>query len=1785
VATFPVRSGRKSARLLVIAAASLSLLLQGLSIPMAAHAATLTTVGDFETGADGWGFYPQPGATGSFTQVTSDAFSGTSSGQASFTVNDTYVELAKDVSLDIESLTFAIKSTQLTGIAVRFIDSNGQAFQHVLAADPGAAGWQEFTINDPAVGAALHFPDADGPDDGVWQGPATKIAFLVDGSQVTDRYQPATYLLDAVVATVAETPVAAPPVVPNSVLVGGFESDAEGWGVYPQAGAVDGDFQRVDAGDTSGGMAGEVTVDLSGAGTPTGYVELARDLPNLDLAGLAFSVRSSQLTSIAVRFIDSTGQAFQHYRDLNPSAAGWQTFTVADPAVGAAFHFPTGGSPNDGVWRGPATKVAVLVDAGQLVDPTQPASYLLDAVQAILPPPPSATIGDFEFDTENWSAFPVAGAASGSMQRVTGDSVTGTHAARVSLDVSTGGYVELTRALAGVDISDLHFSVKSTEIKGISVRLKDSTGQFFQHAITLNPTAADWQAITIANFAAANQGHWEGANDGVWHGPATAISFNVDGGQVVDPTQPAEYLLDAVGGTLIPADLVFTSTTLGNVFTVGDPVSVDFETTVPNLSWTLTNATGSVVLTGSGTSAALDGTLPLAVTTPGWYELEVTASEPGGESFTESTTLAIIADFDRDALKDTRFGVATHFGQDWDPAIVPLIEQAGFGSIRDEAYWDQQEAVPGTIAVTPKVQAYEAAVNAANIDLLLVLSYGNPAYDDNKAPTTEAGITAFGRYADAMVDHFGTDDTNYEVWNEWNIHFGAGPANSLPSTYFNLLKETYATIKATNPDAEVIGPVTAQVPMEWIREFFELGGLEYIDALSVHPYTYPAGPEQLDETIADLNALMDEFGEIKPIVISEVGWPSGSAARSIDELTQARYLVQSETIALSNGVQQYFIYNFMNKGVDPLDTEHNFGLIHNPADAQGAYTPKPSYVSIATAHRLLADKEALGEETLTDGVSDYRFDSGAGESLHVLWAGDPQSVSFTASGPVTVTDLFGAVSTLQPDQNGRVTVTAGPSPQYVDGPISDVENGGTHGFSVDPGFVGFEVTGHWTIDNSDGSETLDATLEVEGQTLEATVPAGETDVVDVTLPGLNAPGSRTYSAIVREGDEIVAQLSATASITNAVSFSAVHALAADGSEVLRLRVSNASDIPQQISELSWNIGGTMGSALAGASVPAGGSLAHDVPLGTLTAATDYSAEVEMAGGLVLNASGTLHPVGELSSAAYNTLTVDGVLDGGLDPATGITFPVGGVAPELPGWAGPEDLSGQMWFTWDEENLYVSADVIDNVHAQPATNGNIWQGDSLQIAVGTGAPGDAIVWNELGFALTEEGSQSHQWFQPFSESAPQIDVNVTRDDATHHTVYEAAVPWSRLVPAGTDGRLVSIGAVFNDNDGSGRRGWIAWGGGIAGTKTSAEFKAVRLLEADVLTATVDPAVPNGANGWYSSGPVTVTLSSANGNPLEQRISTPSNPDGMWVEYDGPIQLLTDGDYTIGYRVAGDDSATTSVAVRLDSTAPQVTATADETARTVTLEATDANAGEGLAIEYSLDGGTTWLEYTTAVVVGDEEQTVHYRATDAAGNTSAAQSVTVPEAVPTVEVVTAPTISGKAQVGKKLTASSGTWSVENPTLSYQWYRDGSPIAGATDRKYKLTSADAGAAITVVVTAAKTGYVSGSAGSEPVTVAMLASVTLGTADRLLVPHGSPLAYRVVVFGQDGIVPVGEVKVFDGGALVATAQLTAEDNGRLSIAVPSARTGVHLLTAEFAGSEQLRSSRTLWPAFVLIF
>ena len=101
---------------------------------------------------------------------------------------------------------------------------------------------------------------------------------------------------------------------------------------------------------------------------------------------------------------------------------------------------------------------------------------------------------------------------------------------------------------------------------------------------------------------------------------------------------------------------------------------------------------------------------------------------------------------------------------------------------------------------------------------------------------------------------------------------------------------------------------------------------------------------------------------------------------------------------------------------------------------------------------------------------------------------------------------------------------------------------------------------------------------------------------------------------------------------------------------------------------------------------------------------------------------------------------------------------------------------------------------------------------------------------------------------------------------------------------------------------------------------------------------------------------------------------------------------------------------------------------------------------------------------------------------------------------------PKIVGRPIVGHKVTADPGKWSPKSARLSYQWLREGLPIAGAISSKYTLTADDLGQQLQVQVTGTIPGNVTDTATSASVVgVAALPASKLVTMSGKLAVGGS--------------------------------------------------------------------------------
>jgi peptidoglycan/xylan/chitin deacetylase (PgdA/CDA1 family) len=404
--------------------------------------------------------------------------------------------------------------------------------------------------------------------------------------------------------------------------------------------------------------------------------------------------------------------------------------------------------------------------------------------------------------------------------------------------------------------------------------------------------------------------------------------------------------------------------------------------------------------------------------------------------------------------------------------------------------------------------------------------------------------------------------------------------------------------------------------------------------------------------------------------------------------------------------------------------------------------------------------------------------------------------------------------------------------------------------------------------------------------------------------------------------------------------------------------------------------------------------------------------------------------------------------------------------------------------------------------------------------------------------------------------------------------------------------------------------ISFGFNLAtnGTVVSDDFALGDESQVPVTTATAAPAAANGTGGWYTTAPA-VTLA----NDVKAQTTTIQysfNGGSTWTTYTAPIAVPT-GSSTLSYRstTATKTEATKTLAFKVDTDKPVVSATYSSSARTIAVSATDATSGVA-AIQQSVNGAA-WTAYAGNGAAGDAARTIAYRAIDVAGNVSDSASLTIPAAAgvtppvvtppvvtppvvtpPVVKppVVAAPTVASvtvsatkSAHYGSKHTATiavaAGTAA---PTGKVTLKVDGKAIHTATlaagKAKVSLpTTLKVGKHSLVATYSGNATTASGSSTATTVTVTKAsASVSVTLSKKSVVAHHTAGTATVVASVKaSSLKPTGKITVYVDGKAVKSSSLTAGKHGRVVITLPHfATTGSHSIRARLSGSTQVTTT-----------
>lgn len=232
-------------------------------------------------------------------------------------------------------------------------------------------------------------------------------------------------------------------------------------------------------------------------------------------------------------------------------------------------------------------------------------------------------------------------------------------------------------------------------------------------------------------------------------------------------------------------------------------------------------------------------------------------------------------------------------------------------------------------------------------------------------------------------------------------------------------------------------------------------------------------------------------------------------------------------------------------------------------------------------------------------------------------------------------------------------------------------------------------------------------------------------------------------------------------------------------------------------------------------------------------------------------------------------------------------------------------------------------------------------------------------------------------------------------------------------------------------------------------------------------------------------------------------------------------------TLSYQWNRDGAAITG------ATAYQYTATGDDAGKTITVTVTAKRAG--------------YTDYTKV----------------SAGKTIASAVITG----------TKPVIVGEARVGNSLTVGSSTWGPAPVALSYQWFRDGVAIAGATTPSRVATADDAGKVLSVAVTGTKSGYPSKTLTSDGTAAVLTGNLLAGTPTISgSTTVGSTLTAATGTWGPGPVAYAYQwyrSGVAITGATSATLVLTGDDAGKaITVKVTGSKAGYTPVEKTSAGT-----------------
>lgn len=373
------------------------------------------------------------------------------------------------------------------------------------------------------------------------------------------------------------------------------------------------------------------------------------------------------------------------------------------------------------------------------------------------------------------------------------------------------------------------------------------------------------------------------------------------------------------------------------------------------------------------------------------------------------------------------FGVNIHFTGE--PHDLDLIADAGFKFIRMDLTWGAVERKKGVYEF--EKSGYDALTEGCTkrgIRILYILDYSNRLYESHRSVRTDEGRSAFAAFAQAAAKRYSGKKILWEIWNEPNLKQFWQPQPSVEH-YCKLVEEAAPHVRKADPTGLVVAPATSGIPLNWLEACFKKGLLNWIDALTVHPYrSQPPETVVGDYTrLRDLIKRCAPAGKNIPIISGEWGYSNVNWNKAaLSDQTQAQYLARMFLINLSQSIPISIWYDWKNDGTNPKEREHNFGTVRHDLRPKAAYSTAKILTSTLKGYRV--------EKRLdTASKNDFALElTKGGDTAVAFWTMDREHKATLPiePGQAILVNLLGDKTTLSWRTNA-LQLNISQSPQYL----------------------------------------------------------------------------------------------------------------------------------------------------------------------------------------------------------------------------------------------------------------------------------------------------------------------------------------------------------------------------------------------------------------------------------------------------------------------------------------------------------------------------------------------------------------------------------------------------------------------------------------------------------------------------------------------------------------------------------------------------------------------------------